>query len=74
MEGIRTSCASGAWRKKGIVALKRYSDAVRDGDHIYGILLDVRTNNSGEGMLESAVISGFLCMTKRSNDSPQFVN
>merc|ERR1740117_232185 len=33
-----------------VMVLKRYTDAVRDGDHIYGTLLGVAVNNSGTGL------------------------
>ena len=33
-----------------VMVLKRFSDAVRDGDHIYGTLLGVRLDNAGTGL------------------------
>jgi len=33
-----------------VMVLKRLSDAIRDGDYIYGTLLGVGVNNSGQGM------------------------
>ena len=32
-----------------MVVLKRYEDAIRDGDKIYGVLMNVHTNNAGCG-------------------------
>ena len=40
-----------------IMVLKRYSDAVRDGDHIYGTLLGVGLSNSGTGMPLKPVVA-----------------
>ncbi|MCX8131441.1 MAG: SDR family NAD(P)-dependent oxidoreductase [Clostridia bacterium] len=31
----------------GVVILKRYSDAVKDGNHIYGVIKAIATNNDG---------------------------
>jgi acyl transferase domain-containing protein len=33
-----------------VMVMKRYADAVRDGDHIYGTLLGVRLDNAGTGL------------------------
>jgi acyl transferase domain-containing protein len=40
-----------------MVALKRYEDAIRDGDKIYGVLMNVHTNNAGGGMPLAPMLS-----------------
>ena len=46
-----------------IMVMKRLSDAVRDGDHIYGVLLSVGINNAGCGLpLKPHMPSELSCM------------
>jgi 3-oxoacyl-(acyl-carrier-protein) synthase len=59
----------------GMVALKRYEDAVRDGDTIHGVIVDVRTNNAGKGLPLNPVLQAEVdCLRdayKRSNIDPK---
>ena len=58
-----------------MVALKRYEDAVRDGDTIHGVLVDVEVSNTGRGLPLKPVLEGEVeCMKavyERSGVNPK---